>query len=706
MTVNSAPVGVQSLVQTITLYHGLKRIDFALDMVKSPSGRECRIPINYQVGKECVYLALPFAVPGFRFHHELPGGVAEPIRDQFAGSGTAYYCVRHFADVSSDRFGITVSSPDAPLIEYGQPQSAVTAGELATDSKPAVTAPTNSSMYLYLLNNIGGLNIRWDQRGPLHFTWSIRSHQGGWQAGQADRFGWDLLNPLVPRVTLGKRKGVLPSVSGFVSVDAPNVTCTTIKPAEANGRGLILRFVETQGQAARATVSLPFMKAIARAVETDLVENDRPAQLPVSAGNCVTFAISPFGVKTIRVTSTPSASVLAVSSPSAHAISDLQVELRWQGDARQLSYFNVYRGTKADFKPSLLNLVARPAGTSYTDQPKLNYGGWINNRLAPATTYFYRISAVDRSNNEGRPSPVVAATTLATNVANMIPLRVERLHAMLVSPLSKCNFINLLFRTNCEADVRRYEVHRSTVPGFTPEASTPIGTVDADTVVPGSEAYGHVPVYHRMGDYDHMMYPDYSVQPATTYFYRVRAVDAAGQKGPFSEEASATTKPPVRPICPTYASSEFDSLYPADNAIDGYPYPDGAWLSLPYGGGTREKPSDAWWSVEFLRRVALSGVDVVGDEREIIPLQRSLRIDYRVNGAWRTAAEIRDAKQRTIEARWPATLDTDALRIYIPAADLPKSTVTGIPDGVVRICELIVVLPDGRKLTVPELLGR
>ena len=48
----------------------------------------------------------------------------------------------------------------------------------------------------------------------------------------------------------------------------------------------------------------------------------------------------------------------------------------------------------------------------------------------------------------------------------MAPLRVEALRAILVSPISPQNFVNLLFRTSCESDVRQYEIHRSTRAGL------------------------------------------------------------------------------------------------------------------------------------------------------------------------------------------------------------------------------------------------
>jgi hypothetical protein len=557
MVVEAAAVGVEKLQQTVVLYHNLKRIDFVLDMVKSPSGRTGTLKRDMR-NKEAVYVALPLAVPDFEIRHELPGGVAEPIRQQFDGSCTAHYTVRHFTDVSGKRYGVSVSSPDVALVEYGFPRSSPTvwqnsAGDKAFESR--LVYPANSRVYLYLLNNMFCSNVRFDQRGPLRFTYSICSHAGDWRKSQADQFGWAAQNPLLAVTTEGPQRRSLPAAASFVSVDQPNVTCTTIKPSEANGPGFILRFCETRGRETPVVVSLPFVGNITSANETSLVEDDRPLPLEIRNKTDVRFTMPAFGVRTIRVVSRPAA-VARAADIKATPTSDMEISLSWwlQGNPWKVSHFNVYRGTKPDFRPTLLNLVQRPTAGHCDDRPALNYGGWINNRLEPDTTYYYRIAAVDRWNNEGPLSAAVKCKTLRSSEKDMVPLRVECLRAILVSPITPHDFVNLLWRTACESDVRTYEVHRSTRPGFRPDTSTKIGTVDADAIVKGtgpseamplermtSEQYGHVAEDHHMYEYDHLMYADCTAQPNTTYYYRVRAVDRAGQAGPFSAEATVRT---------------------------------------------------------------------------------------------------------------------------------------------------------------------
>ena len=567
MTVKASAVGVESMQQTVILYNDLKRIDFALDMVKSPSGQnEERERSTSFKNQESVYVAMPFSIPDFTIKHELPGAVVEPIRQQFFGSATAYYSVLNFTDISNSRYGVTVSSPDILLMEYGHPRSNPLL-EISMESFEALLMehghprsnpllegsissfdafekkmeyPSNSRLYLYLLDNTVDSGIRLDQRGPLSFAWSMRSHTGNWQQGDAAQFGWQVLNPLFPRIVEGRHSGTLPVTNSFLSIDKPNIVCGTIKPAEANGSGIILRFNEIQGVATDATVSLPFLDKITAATETTLVEEDRPAPLQVLNGNQVSFSIRPFGVKTIRVIYKPDAPLSGISGLEAQPVSDMEVKLSWRSspdEAKRISHFNVYRGSTQDFEPLLLNLVASPSSTIYIDRPQLNYGGWINRRLEPDTTYYYRIAAVDRWNNQGPLSPPVAAKTLLTSEKHAVPIQVQALRAILVTDLGPYNYVvhtyyryvdkesilvtdpgpynyvNLLFRTSPESDVHLYEVYRSEKPAFEAGPSTRVGVADTNGIVKGSKDYGHVLVDYRMSDYDHMMWQDNGVKP-------------------------------------------------------------------------------------------------------------------------------------------------------------------------------------------------
>jgi hypothetical protein len=541
-------VGAKNIWHTITLHHKIKRIDFKMDLVKSFSGRSIMNYNDYDsIGREALFVTMPFDIKDFKIQHELPGSVAEPFVEQFDSSNTAYYAIRHFSDISNKDYGITVSPIDNGLVAYGEAHTDPVPGVwgFQYDFKKDRTYPKNSWMYLYLLNNMFETNVLIDQSGPISFSWSIMSHLYDWKKGDADLFGWGVHNPLMPGYINGKQDGELPSKHSFISTDKQNVICTTIKNAEQNGRGVIVRFVETKGINTNVNVQTNLSDKQMQCIETDLVENNISNEPTVKA-NGFSFYIKPFGVKTFRLYWPESE--LKVDSLKAQAISDMKVALDWklaEGRKEQVSHYNVYAGMEPDFEPNLLNLIQRVPNTNTIDGHEYNYGGWINRVLNPVTFYYYKVSAVDKWNNEGPVSSVAEANTLQSEIKNDSPKPVIGLNALLISHISDDNFVQLIWRSNIDPDILKYEIYRSTKKDFIPSSDNMLNEV-YNGEIDHNEIYSQ-PWHYRMplssrSAYDHQMYTDQTVKPGIKYYYKVRAVDGLKISGEFSHEASVATK--------------------------------------------------------------------------------------------------------------------------------------------------------------------
>jgi alpha-mannosidase len=95
----------------------------------------------------------------------------------------------------------------------------------------------------------------------------------------------------------GKKEGRIEPGSGFCTVEPAHVMLMTVKQAE-DGRGLILRLIETEGSAAKAVIQLPQV-TISQCSQTNLVEqHDR--ELPFEP-HAVSIDVSPFGIETLRI---------------------------------------------------------------------------------------------------------------------------------------------------------------------------------------------------------------------------------------------------------------------------------------------------------------------------------------------------------------------------------------------------------------------
>ena len=190
-----------------------------------------------------------------------------------------------------------------------------------------------------------------------------------------------------------------------------------------------------------------------------------------------------------------------------------------------------------------------------------------------------------------------------------------------------------------------------------------------------------------------------------TYYYRVCAVDSAGNEGPYSDEASIWP-PFLQPDIPFPIATASSTLQPyvPERSIDGSGNPNSTWVAARYGGGTKESPEDTWLTIEFPESHSLTGIIKVGDDREVIPFLRNFRIDIRSSGQWKTVKEVRDVTTKTTESRWDNPVDTEAVRIYVAAENTPRSD-NPLVDGYTRIPELKFILTDGQVMTATELYG-
>ncbi len=208
-------------------------------------------------------------------------------------------------------------------------------------------------------------------------------------------------------------------------------------------------------------------------------------------------------------TTPPGASTLAAPT----VVSATQVNLAWSaaGDDIGVTGYQVERCQGAGC--TSFAVVGSTAGTTFN-----------NTGLAPSTSYSYRVQATDAAGNLGPYSNVVSATTLAA--PDTTPPTAPVLAAPVVAGYNQLNLGWVAASDNVA--VTGYRIERCQGAGCS--AFVQVQSVGGAT----------------------LSAIDTGLAPSTSYSYRVRATDAAGNLGPYSNVASATTAadttPPGTPV--------------------------------------------------------------------------------------------------------------------------------------------------------------
>ncbi len=191
------------------------------------------------------------------------------------------------------------------------------------------------------------------------------------------------------------------------------------------------------------------------------------------------------------------ADTVAPSTPTGltAAVDGDDVTVSWTAatDDVAVTGYRVYRGSSENFTADSSSLLTTVTTTTYAD----------TNR--PAGTRYYKVVAVDAAGNRSAATDAVAATVV-DSTAPSAPTD-------LATSVSGSTIALTWTAATDDVAVTRYDIHRSATAGFTAGAATKIGQ---STTTSYSDAN----------------------RPTGTWYYRVVAVDAAGNTGDASAAAS------------------------------------------------------------------------------------------------------------------------------------------------------------------------
>jgi hypothetical protein len=271
-----------SIATDVILYDGHKRIDLV--------NRVHKDQVNL---KEAVYFAFPVAAEHPEFSYEIQNGWVDPAHDILKGGNVAWFTLQHWVRVASADLSVAVVPVDSPL---------VTLGDIVRGTWPEEFQPKAGTIFSYAMNNYWHTNFRRVQSGDYIFRYAVTS-ASDLSPTELARFGRAAMTPLevgelVPNDKFDDPERPLPpEASSFLEVDAPNVVVVNWKAAD-DGRGTIIRLVETGGAAATARLTFPMFN-VESAWRSNAAEENQQALNPT--GHSLTVDLKPHEIATLRL---------------------------------------------------------------------------------------------------------------------------------------------------------------------------------------------------------------------------------------------------------------------------------------------------------------------------------------------------------------------------------------------------------------------
>lgn len=201
------------------------------------------------VEKDGIHFGFDFNLPDAKTRVDIPWGVMEVEKDQWAQGNRNWLAMQRWLDVSNSTHGVTWCSLDAPLFEYGDRYANISMGWGGQGNWVTKLEPS-STIYSWVMNNHWHTNFPLTQDGPVRFRYRLYPHEK-YDVVEANRFGLEQSQPLV-HATVDKA----PALKPVVVIDNECVYTTIVKSTDKD-KELIVRLRSLSDQAEPVKLSFP-----------------------------------------------------------------------------------------------------------------------------------------------------------------------------------------------------------------------------------------------------------------------------------------------------------------------------------------------------------------------------------------------------------------------------------------------------------------
>jgi alpha-mannosidase len=281
--------GAADLYAQIVLYDDLPWIDLIYDIDKLP------LP-----AAESVYIAFPLALEQPTSRYEAAGAIVVAEAEQLPFACRDYYAVQRWVDLTDARRGMTLATPDAPMLHLGG---------FTNHSYRDKLGHEQPLLLSWAMNNHWCTNFCLDQRGWVRLRYRLLPHDAPFDPVMALRLGaeaavapligpvWDRAPGLEQRVAAPPPQ--LPEQASLLELAPDHVQIVGLAPA-TDGRGVLVHLQELAGSTADVRLRFP-QRRIAAAERCAITGEPGAGAPPTINENGIGMRIAPRAIETLRV---------------------------------------------------------------------------------------------------------------------------------------------------------------------------------------------------------------------------------------------------------------------------------------------------------------------------------------------------------------------------------------------------------------------